>query len=99
MRNDPVNEPRTEDTHRSTTDAPDAGDEVKGAVGGVSRQEPPASGAIAADLDELPSLDGPGAAPSPAREDAPRDSDPSVHGRQDPDHVGVDWDLTARTRD
>lgn len=89
----------TEDTRQSASDAPDASDVVEGPVGSAALKDPATSGPIGADLDELPALDGPGAVGSPTDQDAPRDGGPSIHERQDPDHVGVDWDLTERTRD
>jgi hypothetical protein len=94
---DPMTDDKTE-TPTDAPDAPDASDVVEGPVGSASLRDPNTSGPMGADLDELPTLDGPGSGGSPS-DDAPSDDDTSIHERQDPDHVGVDWDLTARNRD
>lgn len=89
----------TEDRHHATSEAHASSDVDERPVGGAPPNDTSVAAPLSTDLDELAPLDGPGATGTPVREDAPSDADPSIHERQDPDHVGVDWDLTARTRD
>jgi hypothetical protein len=90
----------TDDTHQEPADPPDASDVVEGPVGSASLREPSTSGPMGADLDELPSIEDDGSAPPSSGSGRPTGrGEPSAHERQDPGHIGVDWDLTPRTRD
>jgi hypothetical protein len=76
----------TEQTGQTPASPPDASDVVEGPVGSASLRDPATSGPMGADLDELPTID----------PDDDRGS--SAPERQDPEHIGVDWDLTDRPR-
>jgi hypothetical protein len=91
-------DPMTEGTHQAPTDAPDASD-VDTPIGRAVPTDPASSAPLGADLDDLPSLDEPGAGGSLGGQDEMGDGEPTIHERQDPDHIGVDWDLTEKTRD
>jgi hypothetical protein len=77
----------TDDTRQTPASPPDASDVVEGPVGSASIKDPATSGPMGADLDQLPAID------------PDDDADPPVHERQDSDHIGVDWDVTAPRRD
>jgi hypothetical protein len=81
----------TEDTRQTPASPPDASDVVEGPVGSASIKDPSTSGPMGADLDELPTID-----PDAGTDD---EGGSTTHERQDPDHVGVDWDVTAHSRD
>jgi hypothetical protein len=81
----------TEETRQTPANPPDASDVVEGPVGSASIKDPATSGPMGADLDQLPTID-----PGDAIDD---ERGSSKHERQDPDHVGVDWDVTAPPRD
>lgn len=88
------------DTPRATTDSPpDASDVVDGPIGSASLRDPATSGPMGADLDALEPIDRDGDesdAPRPIDGPAAEGSGPAGHDRQDPDHVGVDWERTSR---
>jgi hypothetical protein len=77
----------TEDTHQTPASPPDASDVVEGPVGSASIKDPSTSGPMGADLDQLPAID--------PDDGTDHEGGPATHERQDPDHVGVDWDVTA----
>lgn len=86
---------------RTTPDRPaDAIDVVEGPIGSARLRDPAKSRKVGVDLDSLHPIDGQAEESDDTRAIETRTPAPgsrqSTHERQDPDHVGVDWEQTSR---
>lgn len=88
------------DVRDTTTNGPaDASDVVDGPIGSASLRDPATSGPMGANLDALEPIDNAGDASDDTRPIDGKATDrsaPAANERQEPDHVGVDWERTSR---